>query len=102
MSELGSGRGKATACIFRHAERKIPLAVHGDDFLSAAAASELGPFHVRPVSLEDVFCSNPADLQEGVCGNLAEAKMPHAEGLFESMLAFLRLFWSLRFGIITL
>ena len=44
LSELGFRRGRAGACIFRHAERRISLTVHGDDFLNTGAASELDLF----------------------------------------------------------
>ena len=32
MEEIGFHRGKASPCIFRHADRDLRVVVHGDDF----------------------------------------------------------------------
>jgi hypothetical protein len=44
LEHLGFVRGRASPCIFVHAQRDIQLAVHGDDFFAAGLPSDLGWF----------------------------------------------------------
>ena len=47
VTSLGFKQGTASPCLFRHAERKIALSVHGDDFTAAGSKPQLDWFEGR-------------------------------------------------------
>ena len=41
LTDIGFERGDASACVFRHRERRLVTSVHGDDFTTSGPKQEL-------------------------------------------------------------
>ena len=74
VESLGFVQGTASACLFRHDQKKIALSVHGDDFTAAGACDSLDWFEAEmqkhyELTIQPRLGPGPDDAREAVVLN---------------------------------